>query len=122
MSNVVQVEAALREWLTNPMNVVVENPAVVPRAGFFTSVVRDYLVTKDGARWSVQQSATHYCGPDSVEVWHCPHDPLLAPYSDGDDPYAYVPIPVLAAVLAKHGGIRRKEPFRVRSGVNKWRA
>jgi hypothetical protein len=117
MMNVDRAEAALRDWLTNPLNVVLENPAAAPRAGFFSFTLRDYLVTADGARWSVQQSAAHYCGPDSVEVWHCPLDPLLAPYGDGTEPYAYVPIPVLAQVIAKHGGIRRSEPFRVR-GAN----
>lgn len=48
---------------------------------------------------SIQQSATHYCTPDSVEMWCCQHHNMLTPYGDGDNPYARVPLTVVVDYL-----------------------
>lgn len=61
--------------------------------------VRRRFVTRNGYRVSIQQSATHYCGADSVEMWECKHHPMLEPYGDGTDPYARVPLRVVAAYI-----------------------
>lgn len=74
--------------------------------------------TANGITVSIQQSATHYCSlkdyadfnysrtlaPDvsenaTVEMWCCPASDILEPYGDGDDPYAYVPLTVVAAYI-----------------------
>jgi hypothetical protein len=72
---------------------------------------------KDGFRMSVQASEGHYCSPRSnecayteVEVGYPSEvEPLLTPYAEGDDLtntiYGYVPVEVVEAVIAKHGGM-----------------
>ena len=76
------------------------------------------LVCRDGFNVSVQASATHYCQPraDSgpythVEVGYpsAPSD-LLAGYAEDetaptDTVYGYVPLAVVEALLASHGGV-----------------
>lgn len=67
-------------------------------------VVRKGFKCEGGVTLSIQFSATHYCsksekGTPTVELWCCPHHPLLAPYGDGEEPYAYVPVDVLAAYI-----------------------
>ena len=63
-------------------------------------VVRQRFVTRNGISISIKMSETHYCEPGgSVEMWHCPPSPLLAPYGDGDDPYAHVPLEVVAGYI-----------------------
>lgn len=62
--------------------------------------VRIPFVTRNGYKASIQQSATHYCGENSVEMWHCLHHEMLKPYGEGgSDPYAYVPLKVVAEYI-----------------------
>lgn len=76
------------------------------------------LLCKDGFSMSVQASAFHYCSPresflpeySSFEVGY-PSEPdrMLTPFADGEEltetVYPYVPVEVVNAVLARHGGI-----------------
>lgn len=64
------------------------------------NLVRKRFVTRNGYEISIQQSAGHYCsGENEAEVWACPPSPLLIPYGDGEDPYAYVPLEVVAGYI-----------------------
>jgi len=96
----------LRAWLNDSSNFI----------GQFDHV-RCRFVTTNGKTISIQMSEYHYCGmrrlfsdcdPDTarktgdcntVEMWSCPHSELLAPYGDGSDPYAYVPLEVVASYI-----------------------
>lgn len=55
--------------------------------------VRKRFVTRNGYKVSIQQSATHYCGNDSVEMFNClPHE-MLESYGEGDSRlYSHVPL------------------------------
>ncbi len=80
---------------------------------------RNQLVCKDGFRMSVQDSPMLYSFYDDDLV--CTHvevgfpsevEPLLMPWADDesaptDTVYGYVPIPVVLAVIEKHGGRAR---------------
>lgn len=83
----------------------------------FLEVVKE-IACADGFRMSVQASRTHYCTPrddegpwETVEVgFHSSRDARLMPYAENrKDPtgtvYAGVPIEVVAAVIAAHGGM-----------------
>jgi hypothetical protein len=61
--------------------------------------VRERFVTSNGYKVSIQQSCSHYCDTDSVEMWCCPHSDLLNNYGDGENPYAYVPLKVVAQYI-----------------------
>lgn len=84
------------------------------------------MVLGDGSRVSVQASEGHYCEPRQtglraytrVEVGFPTHAdgtawdlatvcPELAPFEDypGSQVYGFVPVEVLEAILARHGGI-----------------
>lgn len=69
----------------------------------------------DGFKMSIQASEDHYCQKDdegsyvSVEVgFPSPPEPLLDEYGD-DGVYGYVPLTVVDAIIAKHGGILLNE-------------
>ena len=76
-------------------------------------------ICKDGFSLSVQASDSAYCSPrmndaeryTKVEVgFPSKHEPLLAPYQNGDgamskDVFLLVPVPVVALILIKHGGM-----------------
>ena len=78
------------------------------------------LECADGFRMSVQASAGHYCEPrNSQGPWtefECgfPSDdvPEMADYkedvskADTETVFAYVPVEIVEAVLAKHGGMK----------------
>ncbi len=78
------------------------------------------LVCADGFKMSVQASRTHYCTPcdnvgpyTHVEVGYpSAVEPLLMPHIDRPDHdptdtvYGWVPLDVVAAVVAKHGGLK----------------
>lgn len=62
---------------------------------------------------SVQASEGHYCEPrtnqgpySKVEVWLCGEVPEWSKYGDGEDPYAFVPIELVALVIDQHGVIK----------------
>ena len=81
--------------------------------------VRNHFVTTNGIKVSIQQSRFHYCSlqsflvadhlgnnppPDTsraatVEMWSCPHLPMLDEYGGESDPYARVPLSVVAAYI-----------------------
>lgn len=74
------------------------------------------ITCADGFDMSVQASKYHYCtrtdtGPYS-EVEVCfPSAPVaeFEEYRDGDDDvYAYVPVAIVNAVIAAHGGIKEQ--------------
>ena len=79
----------------------------------------DPVVCTDGFTMSVQAGSTMYCSPrvDDApayrEVEVLGSDELFEKYSCGDsdstEPCAYVPVEVVAAVIAKHGGLKRGE-------------
>ena len=72
---------------------------------------RPEAICADGFKMSIQASEDHYCQKDdegsyvSVEVgFPSPPEPLLDEYGD-DGVYGYVPLTVVDAIIAKHGGI-----------------
>lgn len=72
---------------------------------------RPEAICADGFKMSIQASEDHYCQKDdegsyvSVEVgFPSPPEPLLDKYGD-DGVYGYVPLTVVDAIIAKHGGI-----------------
>lgn len=63
---------------------------------------RPEAICADGFKMSIQASEDHYV---SVEVgFPSPSEPLLDEYGD-DGVYGYVPLTVVDAIIAKHGGI-----------------
>lgn len=96
----------LKAWLADEGNFLRKTPYPgdlripghwngIPHTG-----VRRVFVTANGYEISIQQSASHYCSDENeVEMWHCPPSPLLALYGDGDDPYAHVPLEVVAGYI-----------------------
>lgn len=91
----------IQAWLDNPVNRHTDMPASIELYPDRPSrtILRSPFVTNNGITVSIQQGATHYCTHDSVEMWNCPHHELLAPYGDGDDPYARVPLDVVAQYI-----------------------
>lgn len=72
---------------------------------------RPEVICADGFKMSIQASEDHYCQKDdegsyvSVEVGlPSSSEPLLDEYGD-DGVYGYVPLTVVDAIIAKHGGI-----------------
>lgn len=72
---------------------------------------RPEAICADGFKMSIQASEDHYCQKDdeggyvSGEVgFPSPPEPLLDEYGD-DGVYGYVPLTVVDAIIAKHGGI-----------------
>jgi hypothetical protein len=62
--------------------------------------IRPYFRTTNGINISIQMSSKHHCKVDeSVEMWNCPPSPLLMAFGDGQDPYAYVPLDVVAGYI-----------------------
>lgn len=61
---------------------------------------RKAFTTTNGITISIQMSGGHHCVVgESVEMWNCPPSPLLMLYGDGQDPYAYVPLDVVAGYI-----------------------
>lgn len=91
----------LRAWLADESNWVSKRHDSILRTDTFDfSGVRKPFITTNGISISIQQSATHYCNNENeVEMWHCPHSPLLMRYGDAQDPYAYVPLEVCAGYI-----------------------
>jgi hypothetical protein len=84
----------LKAWLADERHLICRSPSdtgLVKRRAF---------TTKNGYTISIQMSSAHHCVPgESVEMWYCPHSPLLALYGDGEDPYAFVPLEVVAGYI-----------------------
>lgn len=94
----------------------------VPEGARSTDVILP-MVCADGLTLSVQASKFHYCTPrDSIGPWDAvevgfPSEQIeaLMPYAeDPDDPtgtvYGYVPLSVVAGVIAQHGGFAKDDP------------
>jgi len=75
------------------------------------SGVRKRFITRNGYSISIQQSGTHYCNNENeVELWCCPPSPLLTLYGNGDDdPYAFVPLEVVAGYIDSLESLPPKE-------------
>ena len=97
-------EQRTRAWLSAQANVNLKRPALKPQRGFEYDIHRNYFVTSNGIEVSIQQGASHYCDKDSVEMWHCPHHPILDAYGSEDEngcrnPYGWVPVSVVARYI-----------------------
>ena len=88
----------LKDWLLDTGNYVQRSK--LPTAFDGELIRRTRFVTKNGITISLQMSAAHNCVcGESVEMWNCPPSPLLMLYGDGQDPYAYVPLDVVAGYI-----------------------
>lgn len=96
-----KTEQRIRAWLSDQANITTKRYAIVPQRGFEHDIMREHFTTSNGITVSIQQGASHYCDEDSVEMWCCPHHPILAPFSsdEGDNPYGWVPISVAAQYI-----------------------
>jgi hypothetical protein len=84
----------LKAWLADDGNCTYMSPVA---NGL---IKRKRFVTSNGYKISIQMSESHHCVPgESVEMWYCPHNPLLIPYGNGEDPYAFVPLEVVAGYI-----------------------
>jgi len=94
-------EKRVRDFLADRSNDLHRHPLEdkLQDNGFSEAVLRNGFVLANGTKISIQQGATHYCDPDSVEMWNCPHLPILDDYGDGHSPYARVPISVAAQYI-----------------------
>jgi hypothetical protein len=76
------------------------------------------VVCADGFALSIQASSVHYCQPrDDYGPWHCVEVGFLSarvealmPFADGEyeptkNVYGYVPVKIVAEIIAEHGGI-----------------
>lgn len=87
----------LQNWLSDPSNILSSHKMI---EGEF--ILREHMKLSTGQTISVQQSDSHRCDIDSVELYLCPHDDLLNEYGATDEqPYDYVPLGVLAAYINK---------------------
>lgn len=96
----------LKAWLADEEHMHVK-PASTHLSEF---IKRKPFITKNGYEISIQMSGAHHCVPgESVEMWYCPHSPLLMAYGDGFDPYAYVPLEVVAGYIDSLESLPPKE-------------
>jgi len=88
----------LKGWLGNPANV--KTRTSLPTSFDADFILRKAFVTANGITLSIQMSAAHNCVVnESVEMWNCPPSPMLMAFGDGQDPYAYVPLDVVAGYI-----------------------
>jgi len=88
----------LKGWLGNPANIATQSR--LPTSFYGELIRRKKFVTANGITISIQMSAAHNCKVnESVEMWNCPPSPLLMAFGDGQDPYAYVPLDVVAGYI-----------------------
>jgi hypothetical protein len=80
--------------------------------GYFYKDLTPVVKCKDGSTMSVQASEFHYCSPrenvgpyTEVEVWNCGSPDAWWEYGNGDEPYAYIPIEVVAEEIDRRGGM-----------------
>lgn len=107
----------LKAWLADEANIHSKHEyegdimANVITNGMRFTCLRKKFVTRNGYEISIQQSGTHYCNNDNeVEMWTCPPSPLLLAYGTGEDPYAYVPLEVVAGYIDSLESLPPKEP------------
>jgi hypothetical protein len=92
-------EKRVRDFLADTNHMELDTKSISPYNGFDRMIIRRVFVTTKGNCISIQQSASHHCDENSVEMWQCPHRPILDEYGDGESPYAYVPIEVVAKYI-----------------------
>lgn len=92
-------------------------PAREYTPGFFYKDLTPIVRCADGSTMSVQASEYHYCSPRSnegpytcVEVWNCGSPEAWTEWGNGEDPYAYIPINIVAAEINRRGGFAQTEP------------
>ena len=88
----------LKAWLLDTGNFAPQTKA----AGLFEGdfLRRKAFTTTNGIDISIQMSGGHHCVVgESVEMWQCPASPLLMAFGDGQDPYSYVPLDVVAGYI-----------------------
>ena len=98
----------LKDWLADDNQFDVKHTVVKAANGLNFVGVRYKFRLLNGEGICIQQSALHHCTPDSVEMWQCPHSPLLAPYDSsgkGRGIYARVPLPVVVDYLNEQENI-----------------
>lgn len=85
-------------------------------AGYTWKELAPHVACKDGSTMSVQASETHYCAPRDnhgpythVEVWCCGTVAAWEDYGTGEDPYAQVPIEMVAAEIDRRGGFAEEK-------------
>lgn len=105
----------LKAWLADEGEVI--KRTTFRELNMLYSCIRKHFVTRNGISISIQQSGTHYCkNENEVEMWHCPHSPLLMAYGNGDDdPYAYVPLEVVAGYIDSLESLPPEESFKLKS-------
>lgn len=87
----------LKGWLQAPANFVHQSKLT---DSFDDFVLRKSFTTTNGIDISIQMSGGHHCKVgESVEMWNCPASPLLMAFGDGQDPYSYVPLDVVAGYI-----------------------
>lgn len=84
---------------------------------YFHKPLADLVVCADDSVMSVQASQYHYSEPREntgpythVEVWRCGSPEAWAEYGDGEEPYAYIPIELVAEEIDRRGGFKVVEP------------
>jgi len=88
----------LKTWLDDPANVIDRHKLSMHLPSEFA--LRKAFDTNNGISMSIQMSGGHHCTLGAtVELWHCPPSPLLMNYGDGQDPYAHVPLDVVAGYI-----------------------
>ena len=88
----------LKTWLGDPANYTQKTKVAELFDGEL--IRRKVFTTTNGIDISIQMSAAHNCVVgESVEMWRCPASPLLMAFGDGQDPYAYVPLDVVAGYI-----------------------
>ena len=88
----------LKDWLLDTGNITTRSK--IPTAFNGELIRRKKFVTTNGITISIQMSAAHHCVcGESVEMWNCPPSPLLMAFGDGQDPYSYVPLDVVAGYI-----------------------
>ena len=88
----------LKAWLRDTGNHTERHK--LPTAFDGELIRRKAFITTNGIDISIQMSAAHNCVVgESVEMWRCPASPLLMAFGDGQDPYAYVPLDVVAGYI-----------------------
>ena len=88
----------LKDWLQAPANF--RHQSKLPDAFDVKFILRKSFTTTNGIDISIQMSGGHHCKVgESVEMWNCPASPLLMAFGDGQDPYSYVPLDVVAGYI-----------------------
>lgn len=88
----------LKGWLGDKANYTQKTKVAELFDGDF--VLRKAFTTTNGIDISIQMSGGHHCKVgESVEMWNCPASPLLMAFGDGQDPYSYVPLDVVAGYI-----------------------